>query len=260
MEIVGYFLLIAVGLSLGMIGGGGSVLSVPILIYLFSLDVVVASAYSLFIVGSTSLVGVVLKQHERLVDITSAVRLGIPSLLATFVARKWIVCNIPDLVAQIGEYQLTKRGLILVVFASLVILSSLLMIRKKSHSDSVQHRGAHLFVVILTGIFVGLFSGIVGIGGGFLILPALVLLLGLPFHIAVGTTLLIITVNSLLGFAGDVTNYPVDWVFLLSVTSLAVLGVFVGNSLNAHVSGSQLKKAFGWFTIVAGVTILITEL
>jgi uncharacterized membrane protein YfcA len=260
MEIIGYFLLIVVGLSLGLIGSGGSVLSVPILIYLFSLDVITASAYSLFIVGSTSLVGVVLKQRERLVDVTASLRLGLPSLIATFVARKWIVCTIPELIVQIGSFQLTKRALILLVFASLVILSSVLMIRQKSPSTSTPQGGAHLFVLILTGLVIGLLSGFVGIGGGFLILPALALLVGLQFPTAVGTTLVIITVNSLLGFAGDVMNHPVDWLFLLSISSLAVLGVFVGNSFKDYVSGSQLKKSFGWVTMSAGVVTLITEL
>jgi uncharacterized membrane protein YfcA len=259
MEMVGYLLLIGVGLSLGMLGGGGSVLSVPILIYLFSLDVVLASAYSLFIVGSTSLVGVVLKGRNHLVDVAASLRLGIPSMIATFVTRKWIVCTIPDVVMHIGGFHMSKRSLILFVFATLIIVSSLLMIRRKSpNKDSVQG-GAHTFVVILAGLLIGLFSGFAGIGGGFLILPALVLLLGLQFSTAVGTTLLIITVNSLLGFTGDVMNQAIDWLFLFSITSLAVLGIFVGDTLNEFVSANQLKKSFGWVTIGAGVMILITE-
>lgn len=259
-EVIGYILLIGVGLLLGMIGGGGSILSVPILVYLFSLDVVMASAYSLFVVGSTSMVGTVLKNKERLVDIRAGMRLGIPSFIATFCARKWLVCMIPDMIFQIGSYQLTKRILILVVFASVIIISSLLMIRRKESGSDNALPSANSYLIILTGLFIGLLSGLVGVGGGFLILPALVLLVGLRFDVAVGTALMIITFNSFFGFAGDVLNHPVNWLFLLLITSLAIGGIFIGNIFTKRVSADQLRKSFGWVTFSMGVGILIKEL
>lgn len=253
-------MLIGVGLLLGMIGGGGSILSVPILVYLFSLDVVMASAYSLFVVGSTSMVGTLLKSKERLVDVHAGMRLGIPSLLATFCARKWIVCMIPDMIIQFGSFQLTKRILILVVFASVIMISSWLMIRKGESANDERITSANNYFIVLAGLFIGLLSGFVGVGGGFLILPALVLLVGLRFDVAVGTALLIITFNSFLGFIGDLLNHPVNWLFLLLITSLAIGGIFIGNNFTRQVSVSQLRKSFGWITFSMGIAILIKEL
>ena len=259
MELIGYVSLIGVGLLLGMIGGGGSILSVPILVYLFSIDVVMASAYSLFVVGATSMVGAILKKKERLIDIPSGLRLGIPSLIATFCTRKWLVCLIPDLIIQIGSFQLTKRALILVVFASLIIIASVLMIRKKQPAIETL-RISNSIVIVFSGLFIGLLSGLVGVGGGFLILPALVLLVGLRFDVAVGTALLVITFNSLLGFVGDILNHPVNWQFLASITSLAIAGIFIGNIFTSMISPDQLKKSFGWVTFSMGIWILIKEL
>jgi uncharacterized membrane protein YfcA len=243
-----------------LIGGGGSILSVPILVNLFSLDVVMASAYSLFVVGSTSMVGAILKNKERLVDVPAGMRLGIPSLIATFCARKWFVCMIPDMIVQIGSFQLTKRVLILVVFALVIIISSLLMIRKRESSSHKKITNTNGHIIILSGLFIGLLSGVVGVGGGFLILPALVLLVGLRFDVAVGTALLIIMFNSFLGFIGDVLNHPVNWLFLLLITSLAIGGLVIGNIFTRQVSVGQLRKSFGWVTFSMGVGILIKEL
>lgn len=259
MEIIGYIASVCIGLILGLLGGGGSILSIPILVYLFHIDAVVASAYSLFIVGVTSLVGAVPKYKEHLVNIRTGLLFGIPSIVSIFVTRRWIVPSIPDILYQSDSVLITKRVLLLSLFAILMILASVSMIRNKKEiqRDDDRDRKALLFI---EGILIGFLTGLVGAGGGFLIIPALVLLTGLPFKTAVGTSLFIIAINSLMGFLGDVLNYAMDWSFLLSITSLAVIGILIGNKLSGAISSIKLRKAFGWFVLVMGCWILIREI
>ncbi|MGB3851122.1 MAG: sulfite exporter TauE/SafE family protein [Tunicatimonas sp.] len=259
MEVLGYIALFVVGLVLGTLGGGGSILSVPILVYLFSVDTVMASAYSLFIVGTTSLVGTWLKHNAQLVNLRTGVIFGVPSLLSIFCTRRWFVPALPDVIFQTESLLLTKRALILGVFAILMILASVAIIRKKDRSHLVgeQHPSA---LLILVGLFTGFLTGLVGAGGGFLIIPALVYFTDIPFKSAVGTTLLIITVNSLMGFMGDVMNYAINWHFLLSITSLAIVGIIVGTRSLVSLPTNILQKAFGWFVMCMGTWILFREI
>ncbi len=254
--LAGYVCALFVGVVLGLLGGGGSILSIPILVYLFGLDPVIASAYSLFIVGVTSLVGAVPKYREHLVNVKTAVLFGIPSIVAIFSTRKWIISALPD-VFFAEPFMLTKRLVLLGLFAVLMVLAAVAMIRKRKE-DTEPHR-YRTFLVMVEGLLIGLLTGLVGAGGGFLIIPALVLLTGLPFKTAVGTSLFIIAINSLLGFAGDVLNYAIDWPFLLSVTAVAVAGIFVGSSLSGRFRGTSLRKAFGWLTFIMGIFILLRE-
>lgn len=258
MEIIGYIASVCIGLILGLLGGGGSILSIPILVYLFHIDAVMASAYSLFIVGITSFVGAVPKYKEHLVNIRTGLLFGIPSIISIFVTRKWIVPSIPDILYQSGSLVISKRVLLLSLFALLMILASVSMIRNKKdiQREDDRNRKALLFI---EGILIGFLTGLVGAGGGFLIIPALVLLTGLPFKTAVGTSLFIIAINSLMGFLGDVLNYSMDWPFLLSITSLAVIGILIGNKLSGSVSAIKLRKSFGWFVLAMGCWILIRE-
>lgn len=259
MELFGYASLIGVGLLLGMMGGGGSILSVPILVYLFSLDVVVASSYSLFIVGSTSVVGTALKQRDRIIDVPATLQLGVPSLLATFCTRKWIVCSIPEILVMHGDVSVTRRALLLSVFAALVIVSSVMVIRSRQSIGDESSSKSHPLPLILVGVGIGFLSGLAGVGAGFLILPALVLLAGLRFNIAVGSALPIIAMNSLVGFLGGVSSHSVDWLFLASISMLAVLGIFVGNHVASRFSVITLKQIFGWSALVLGIWILVKE-
>lgn len=259
MDVVGYLASVCIGLILGLLGGGGSILSIPILVYLFHVDAVIASAYSLFIVGVTSFVGAIPKYKEHLVNVKTGILFGIPSIISIFVTRKWIVPAIPDIIYSTESFVFTKRILVLGVFALLMILASFSMIkgRKEIVSDS---RRFKTLLVIFEGALIGFLTGLVGAGGGFLIIPALVFLTGLPFKTAVGTSLFIIAINSLMGFLGDVLNYSMDWKFLLSITSLAVLGIIIGNNLQKKISSVQLRKAFGWLILLMGSWILIKEL
>lgn len=258
MEIIGYVASVCIGLILGILGGGGSILSIPILVYLFQIDVVLASAYSLFIVGITSLVGAIPKYKEHLVNVKTGLLFGIPSIITIFLTRKWVIQIIPDVIVQMGSFILTKRLLLLGLFAILMVLASVSMIRGRHEIRNDEQR-VRTFLVILEGILIGFLTGLVGAGGGFLIIPALVLLTGLTFKTAVGTSLFIIAINSLSGFMGDLLNYPMDWPFLLSITSLAVGGILIGNKLSRKFSPTLLRKSFGWFVLVMGCWILVRE-
>jgi len=259
MEFLGYVASVLVGLVLGMLGGGGSILSIPILVYLFQVEPVLASAYSLFIVGVTSFVGAVPKYREHLVNLKTGIVFGIPSILAIFSTRKWIVPSIPDVLFQTESFTLTKRILVLGLFALLMVLASFSMIRKRKENSSDNKR-FRTFLVLVEGTLIGFLTGLVGAGGGFLIIPALVLLTGLNFKTAVGTSLFIIAINSLIGFLGDVLTQKIDWSFLLVITGLAIVGILIGNVLSTKVEATKLRKAFGWLTLVMGVFILVKEL
>ncbi|HRI78855.1 MAG TPA: sulfite exporter TauE/SafE family protein [Cyclobacteriaceae bacterium] len=259
MEVLGYLAAISIGLVLGLLGGGGSILSVPILVYLFHLDPVRASAYSLFIVGVTSLVGAIPKYRNQLVNLRTGILFGIPSILSIFATRKWIVPVIPDVLFTTGELVVTKRLLLLGLFAVLMLLAAIPMIRGRNNFTSDNQR-FRTFLVIVEGSLIGFLTGLVGAGGGFLIIPALVFLTGLPFKTAVGTSLFIISVNSLSGFAGDLLNYSMDWSFLLAISAMAIIGILLGNHWSKKIPADQLKKAFGWIILFMGFYILYREI
>jgi uncharacterized protein len=259
MELFGYASLIGVGLLLGIMGGGGSILSVPILVYLFSLDVVVASSYSLFIVGITSALGTALKHRDRFIDVAAALQLGVPSVLATFSTRKWIVCSLPDVLFTFGSLPITRRALLLSVFAMVIIVSALIVIQSRQSTNDQSVSKPNPFAVILAGLSVGLLCGLAGAGGGFLILPALMLFARLRFNVAVGSALPIIAMNSLVGFVGGASSHPVNWTFLASISMLTTAGIFLGHHFASHFSSNKLQRIFGWSALVLGMWILIKE-
>jgi uncharacterized membrane protein YfcA len=259
LEIYGYIASVFIGITLGLLGGGGSILTIPILVYLFHLDAVTATAYSLFIVGSTSLIGVVPKQRKGLVNLRTGFIFGTPSLIAIYVTRRWIVPAIPDIMITFQSFVLTKRIFLLGLFAVLMIVTSFSMIGGRKEL-SAENKGINIPMVFIQGILIGLLTGLVGAGGGFLIIPALVLLTGLPMKIATGTSLFIIGFNSLFGFMGDIINLSIDWDFLFLITGLAVAGIFIGNWLTVKIQGRHLRKSFGWLTLAMGCWILVKEL
>ena len=260
MELFGYFAALLIGLSLGLIGGGGSILTVPVLVYLFAIEPVMATAYSLFIVGATSLVGAIPKYRQGLVDLRTALIFGIPSIAAVYLTRMYIVPAIPEHVFSIGDFAITKSSLLLLLFAILMILASVSMIRNRPIPEKEDQIVRYNYpLIIAEGLLMGTLTGLVGAGGGFLIIPALVLLSRLPMKVAVGTSLVIIGAKSLIGFLGDIANYEIDWKFLLLLTAIAILGIFAGNLLSNRVSSDKLKKGFGWFVLAMGIYILLRE-
>ncbi|MDX1462073.1 MAG: sulfite exporter TauE/SafE family protein [Marinirhabdus sp.] len=260
-EILGYIGALFIGLVLGLIGGGGSILTVPILVYALTLNPVVATAYSLFVVGATSLVGAVKNMLKGMVDFKTAIIFAIPAFIAVYLTRAFLIPAIPDELFQIGTFMVTKNLAIMLFFAFIMLLASISMIKNKSKEHDTKTEVQYNYpLIIVEGIVVGVITGIVGAGGGFLIIPALVLLAKLPMKKAVATSLLIISIKSLIGFMGDVQNLDIDWPFLLSFTAISIVGIFIGIWLNKFIDGKKLKKAFGWFVLIMGVYIVYKEL
>jgi uncharacterized membrane protein YfcA len=258
LEIIGYLSAIVVGLVLGLLGGGGSILSIPILVYLFHIEPAAAGAYSLFIVGVTSFAGAIPKYKQQLVHLKTGIVFGLPSIISIFLTRSLIVPAIPDDIFQVGDFMVTKRMLLLGVFAILMVLASVPMIRGKRDIASNNKR-FRTVLVILEGILIGFLTGLVGAGGGFLIIPALVFLTGLHFKTAVGTSLFIISINSIAGFLGDALHREMNWPLLLSLTALAILGILIGDRFSKKISGIRLRMAFGWLTLITGSYIIVKE-
>ncbi len=259
-EILGYVGALIIGLVLGLIGGGGSILTVPVLVYLLSEDPVIATAYSLFVVGVSSLVGAFRNMQKKLVDFRTAIVFAIPAFIAVYVTRKFLIPFIPDELFSVGGFLITKNIAIMLFFAVIMILASYSMIKSKNKpTDENQAIQYNYPLIIIEGFVVGTLTGIVGAGGGFLIIPALVILAKLPMKKAVATSLLIIAIKSLIGFIGDVQNLEIEWNFLVSFTALSVVGIFIGIWLNKFIDGKKLKKGFGWFVLVMGIYIIFKE-
>ena len=260
-EILGYFGALIIGVVLGLIGGGGSILTVPVLVYLLGINPVTATAYSLFVVGSSALVGALINLPKKLLDFRTAIVFSIPAFISVYLTRKFLVPAIPDEIFKMGEFTLTKNLGIMVFFAIIMLVASISMIRdKRSNEQSDALVVSYNYpLIILEGLVVGVLTGIVGAGGGFLIIPALVLFAKLPMKKAVATSLLIIAIKSLIGFIGDIENLAIDWAFLLGFTAISIVGIFFGIWLNKFIDGKKLKKGFGWFVLLMGIYIIIKE-
>ncbi len=332
MIILGFIAAIIIGITLGLIGGGGSILTVPILVYMLHIDPVLATAYSLFVVGISASVGSFTYMKKGLLSYKTAIIFAVPSFIAVFltrrflvpaipdqlfsighldittevlfifllviamlsvsllslndafkgnkkhirtfllvtpaaimvfVMRQFIIPKIPDNLIVIGDFTLSKNMGIMLFFALIMLLSSFSMIKQSSLKDNEEDPKGLIYnypMIVLEGAVIGTITGFVGAGGGFLIIPALVLLARLPMKLAVGTSLLIISVKSLAGFLGDLNNQQIDWVFLLSFTGLAIMGIFLGTYLSRYIQGTKLKKGFGWFVLTMALYIILKEL
>ena len=262
MDIIGYFLAALVGISLGLIGSGGSILMVPILVFVFAFNPVLATSYSLFVVGSTALVGAFNNYRKGLVNIKTALLFGLSSVTTVFITRKFIMPRIPEVLFSIGKFQVKHDLATMVLFAVLMLMASFAMIKRNSKNTKADTNtsSADTAKLLLFGVLVGLTTGFLGAGGGFLIIPALVLILKIPMKKAVGTSLLIIALNSLIGFTGDLSHVNINWNFLIFISIIAIAGVFIGGALAKKIEGYKLKKAFGWFVLVMGIYIIIKEL
>ncbi len=260
--IIGFAAAIVIGISLGLIGGGGSILTVPVLVYILGVNPVLATAYSLFVVGSTSLVGAATYMKKGLVNYKTALVFAIPSFIAVFLTRKFLVPALPDPLFTLGEAIITKNIGIMIFFALIMLAASYSMIFAKKCVDCDEGEPIvfNFPMIALEGSVVGVITGIVGAGGGFLIIPALVLLAKLPMKMAVGTSLLIIAAKSLIGFLGDLSTQAIDWQLLLIFTALSIVGIFIGSALSKKINEKVLKTGFGWFVLIMGIYIITKEL
>lgn len=261
MDAMGYIAAVFIGISLGLIGGGGSILTVPVLVYLFGVDPVLATTYSLFVLGVTSVAGSYAYFKKHLVNIKTAIVFGLPSIILVFLSRAFVIPLIPDEIFSVGSFTVTKSILLLLLFAVLMVFASGKMIRrcKDCNEEAAVIGKINYRLASIQGGFVGFVTGLIGAGGGFLIIPALVNLLKLPMKVAIGTSLLIIAVNSLAGFVFSLHHANINWFFLLRVSAMAVTGIFAGSFLSTKINGKKLKPAFGWFVLVMGVYIILKE-
>lgn len=259
-ELLGFAGALLIGLILGLIGGGGSILTVPILVYVLAIDPVTATAYSLFVVGTSALVGAIRNAQKGMIDYKTGIVFAIPAFVAVYLTRKYVIPAIPDTLFYVGDFLVTKEFAIMVFFALIMLVAAFSMIKGRKVSEDENREVEYNYpMIIIEGIVVGFLTGIVGAGGGFLIIPALVLLAKLPMKKAVATSLMIIAIKSLIGFLGDLQNVDIDWIFLSIFTSFSVVGIFIGIYLNKFIDGSKLKKGFGWFVLLMGIYIILKE-
>lgn len=260
--LVGLVASLLIGLSLGLIGGGGSILTVPVLVYLFHVEPILATTYSLFIVGLTSAVGTYPKYKEGLINLKTTLFFGIPSITMVFITRKYLLPAIPQKLSTFDTYVLTKNNFLLLLFALLMIVAAVSMIKtSSSHNQRLDTNFPPLPLALLSlaGLCEGSLTGLVGAGGGFLIIPVLVKLMRLPMKQAIGTSLFIIAIKSAVGFLGDVNLQQIQWPLLGMVSLMAIVGIILGNKLGRSIEGEKLKKGFGWFVLVMGIYILVKE-
>jgi len=260
MEISGYVIALIVGLILGLIGGGGSILTLPVLVYIMGVQPKIGTTYSLLIVGITALIAGIQKARQAQVNFKTVLLFGLPSIISVYLTRQWLLPMVPETIFESGTFTLIKDQALMLLFAIIMLLSALSMLKnKKKQRDEIDK--INYGMIVLEGLFVGMITGLVGVGGGFLIIPALTLFARIPMKTAIGTSLMIIAINSAVGFIGDLqTVSSIDWTLLINFTLLSVTGSLFGNKLAEKTDNNKLKQYFAWFVMAMGLFILIKEL
>ncbi len=259
-EILGYLCALIIGVSLGLIGGGGSILAVPVLAYLFSLDEKLATAYSLFIVGTSALIGGIQQHAKGLVDWRTAIVFGIPAIIGVSVVRHYVVPALPEVLFYRNDFPFTRRMAMFGLFAVLMIPAGISMLKERKTKQQKGTVKYNYLLILIEGLLVGAITGLIGAGGGFLIIPALVILANVDMKVAIATSLIIIAFKSLLGFfLGDAFTMPINWKFLTIFTSISLIGIFIGNYLGTLFDGKKLKKGFGYFIFIMAIFIFYME-
>lgn len=260
LALFGWVATFAVGFVLGLLGGGGSILIVPVLVYLFMFSAEQSTGLSLLVVGLSTLIGLFVSGAFKDVRFKTALIFAVPSSAGAFIARKVLLPATPE---HVGA--LTRSTFLLVLFAALMLVVAYRMIRPAKNSGSEteptsEHSMTELTKTGFAGLLVGITAGYLGAGGGFLIVPVLNQSLGLPMPLAIPTSLAIIAAQSLFGFTGAMGNTPVDWPFSIGLTAVAVAGLIVGTRFKSRVDPAKLRPAFGYFVLVTGLFILVQEL
>lgn len=252
-----------VGISLGVLGSGGSILTVPIMVYLFGVNAVDATGYSLFVVGTASLIGAIKYINRELVTVKTAVIFAIPSIISVFLTRKFLMPSIPNPVFSFAQFIVTKEKFVLLLFALLMIVVASSMLKQKiSKEEDIEKSSANFTLLILVGFISGMLTGLVGVGGGFIIIPALVFFAKTSVKTSVGTSLIVIAANSFIGFSAEVLerSHVMDWKFLFTFSAFSIAGIYIGFAVANKISSEQLKKMFGWFVLIIGILVFIKEL
>jgi len=260
-EFIGFSCAVIIGISLGLIGGGGSILAVPVLAYLFGVNEKVATAYSLFIVGTSALFGGIKQHFKGYVDWRTAIVFGIPAIIGVSVVRHIVIPLLPDVLFTIGTFEFTRRMGMLGLFAILMFPAAISMLREPKERNVKNTQKSYNYpLILIEGLIVGGVTGMIGAGGGFLIIPALVIMANVEMKVAIGTSLMIIAFKSLLGFfLGDAITTRIDWEFLSLFTGLSLVGILIGSYLGNFINGEKLKKGFGYFIFVMALFIFYME-
>lgn len=259
-EIIGYIAAFIMGVTLGSIGGGGSILTVPILVYLMGVPPVTATGYSLLIVGSAAAFGAFRYYRQGLIDVKEAITFAIPSIIAVYLTRAFLMPSIPDPITS-TPFVIGKDIAIMVLFAILMVAAAIMMLRNSKKLSPPKQAGHHTGLIIIEGAAVGVATGILGAGGGFLIIPALVLLMGMDMKRAVGASLMIIALKSLIGFIGDIQSgieFQMPMLAFFFVATFA--GMFAATLVSHKFDIKKLQQVFAYFTLIVAVIILVKEL
>lgn len=263
--LTGLTAMLLVGTSLGLLGGGGALLTVPVLVYMFGVGATDATGYSLAVVAVTSLAGAFAHWRRGLVARRVALIFAAPSLVSVYLTRAFLIPALPNQIHLLPDLFIGRDRLLMLAFAVMMAATAIVMIRGKQRVCENPDVECNCPGLALQGLIIGMIAGLFGAGGGFLIVPALVLLAHLPIRLAVGTSLAIISVQSLLGFLGSVqaaveTSMTIDWRLLTEITIAAMLGMIFGLLLSPRIASRHLRAAFGWFVLIIGVGIGIREL
>ncbi len=255
-----YLSALVVGFVMGLLGGGGSILTIPIFVYMFGIAPVLATAYSLFVVGTAATVGTFKNFQQKTIDLRTGLLFGIPSFIGTYITRRYILPSLPDVLWGVGDFNLTKDLFVMMLFAVMMLMASISMIRNKSNDDdNLEINNSKNAITVVLGLIIGLLTGFVGAGGGFIIVPALIFLTRLPVKIAIGTSLFIIMMKSFIGFLGDLQTIAMDWQFLIIFSILAAIGIVIGVQVAKRTKSENLKSIFGWFILVVGIYVIFKE-
>ncbi len=260
LHIFGYLGALATGVVLGLLGGGGALLSIPVLVYLFHIEPQLATSYSLILIGITASSGAYQNIRKKLVDYNAALYYGVPSVISVFAVRRWVMPNLPKVMFTIGNYPVDKNLFILAVLASVMLIAGYKMITSSAPStEETEHQIDHVRLAFFA-VLIGAFLGLVGAGGGFLMVPALMYFANVQTKKAIGTSLVLVAINSFIGFLGDMRSHvQIDWTFFFTFAFFSVAGVFIGHYLATYIDNSKLKKYFGWFILITAVFIVVKE-
>jgi len=261
--ILGYIGAFLTGFVLALLGGGGALFSIPVLVYFFHIPASVATGYSLFLVGITATYGAIQNIRKQLIDYNAILHYGVPSTITVYCMRRFVMPALPNVLLTIGGFTLDKNHFILFLLVLVMFIAGYKMITAKETTEQTDKgSGIESLKLSLYAIVVGSFLGIVGAGGGFLMIPALVLFAHIPMRKAIGTSLVLVAANSFIGFLGDIHSnaHQMNVVFLLLFSGFSIAGVIAGNYMHRFVKSNQMKKYFGWFIVLVAVLMLVKEL
>ena len=258
--IIGYVLSFFTGIVINLLGGGGSIMTVPILVYLFSVDPYLATSYSMFLVGLSSWLATIDNAKKKMIIYKLAFVFALPDLIVTYLIRKFLLPILPNVIFTYDNITLTKQSSIMLIFASLMMVASVNSLRSKKEPSTIRPTEFNYPLIIIQGMLVGLVTGLVGAGGGFLIIPAFVIASKVPMNIAIYTSSLVIAISTTIGFIGDFNpQIDINWKFLLIYTAITISGVFAINPFKKKIGNHALRKTFGYLIFILSLVIFYIE-